>query len=507
MIGTGNTMKVNVTGLADTTNMQITVLVSFDGGCDGSLVCNSLTSFIKVGVNSKTAQWESDAGATYYINIGSKNETPNSEFTLTTECLGCDNGVTLNSEYVGTERAEVSWTSMTSTITEEKIWICPQGATAGDASCTEMSNAASPMTVNDLKACTDYDIFLEQMCNAGDVTTTGPLAITTTEHTLDLNPNVGQKVCYPPCHDGINTYNANEEITWTLCTEEGMSPTVTFDYVDIESDAACTSDRIEVSGSDYTISLCGESQGDSDFGNGLSDGNCYFANQNGGCITIKFVSNSSLEETGFCFDFDQIPVAEDTDCIDFEAATSSVPVALVAFNAVAEKEHNLISWITASEINNQWQVIESSVDGINWTRLGQLRAQGGSELNSYSLKDTNPGSISFYRLVAIDYDGYTESFDQVVVKRENNSNVLTISTLVPNPANDRITVSLASANEGEIDLIIVDLAGKIMQQVKWNADYTGLSMTLDLSEIPSGVYFLNMKTKNDIISKKLIVSK
>lgn len=507
MIGTGNTMKVTVKGLADTTNMQITVLVSFDGGCDGSMVCNSLTSFVKEAVNTKTAWWDSDAGATYYINIGSKNLTPNSEYNLSTECLGCDNGVTLNEEYVGTKRAQVSWTSMTSELSQEKVWICPQGISVGSSSCTEYLNATSPMTFNDLNACTDYDIYLEQTCTNNEVVTTGPLAIATEEHTVDLDPNVGQKVCYPPCHDGVTSYASNEEITWTLCTEEGMSPAVTFDYVDIESDAACTTDKLEVNGEGYTISLCGESQGDADFGNGLADGNCYFANQNGGCITIKFASNGSIEESGFCFDFHQIPMAEDTDCVDFEAATSSVPVNLVAFNATALKDYNLISWVTASEINNQYQIVEFSNDGISWDKLDQIRSQGGSDKNSYTVRDYTPSLITFYRLMTIDYDGYVEIFDPVVLQRDKDLTTLAISSVVPNPAQDVVTISLASANDDNMELYIVDMSGKVLHQLKWNADNSGLSMNINIEEIPSGVYFLNLKSNNDVVTKKLIISK
>jgi len=507
MTGTGNTIKATVTGLADTTNMQINVLIPFGDDCDSPMVCNSLTYFIKEDVNTKSAQWDSDYGQVYYLNVGSKDLIPNSEFNLSTTCLGCDNGVTLSADYVGTERALMSWTSMTSELSTEHVWLCPQGAPAGDASCTLLSNVTSPLNINDLKACTDYDVYLEQTCNSNEVVTTGPVAISMDEHTVNPLPNIGEQLCYPPCHNGIATYASDEEITWTLCTEEGMRPAVTFDYVDIESDGECTSDRIEVTGTDYTIFLCGESQGDNDFGNGLADGNCYYADQNGGCITVKFKTNGNTEETGFCFHFEQIAVADDSNCIDFAAANSSVPVQLLSFDAEAETVENIIRWSTGSEINNEWQIIETSLEGRNWTELERVAATRSNTQNEYKVVDTNPSKTTFYRLKTLDYDGYTETFSPVVVQRDRDLSKLSISSLIPNPASDVVSVTMESASSRDIELILVDLTGKIVLEENVINTNDKKSINLDVSNIASGAYLLSLKSNNEIATRKLIISR
>lgn len=66
--------------------------------------------------------------------------------------------------------------------------------------------------------------------------------------------------------------------------------------------------------------------------------------------------------------------------------------------------------MTASESNNQYFVIESSIDTENWNEVGVLSAAvNSSSTMSYSIINTNPFSgISYYRLKQVDFNNEFE---------------------------------------------------------------------------------------------------
>ena len=83
-----------------------------------------------------------------------------------------------------------------------------------------------------------------------------------------------------------------------------------------------------------------------------------------------------------------------------------------------------------------------------------------------------------------------------ISERFNQSNVL----LFPNPADSQITISLSESFE--TDIRIFDLTGKIMVYTA-NAPITD-NYKLDISSLPSGVYFIRLSSEAGTVTKKLI---
>ncbi|MCH8330173.1 MAG: hypothetical protein IH946_02155, partial [Bacteroidetes bacterium] len=137
-------------------------------------------------------------------------------------------------------------------------------------------------------------------------------------------------------------------------------------------------------------------------------------------------------------------IAECCACV-----SSILPIELVSFNATTDGNDVLISWVTATEINNDGFVVERSSNGIDFNKLEIIAAQG-SEFNGaeYQYKDEDPLSgTSFYRLKQLDNDGSEEIFEMVSVKIE--SALLLELNVYPNPSNGRnITVSVPDKLQG-----------------------------------------------------------
>jgi predicted outer membrane repeat protein len=75
---------------------------------------------------------------------------------------------------------------------------------------------------------------------------------------------------------------------------------------------------------------------------------------------------------------------------------AQVPVTLKDFSGKAEPSQNLLTWTTATELNNLGFDIERSADAITFEKIGFVKAKGQN--STYDFADTDPLSISYYRL-------------------------------------------------------------------------------------------------------------
>ena len=100
--------------------------------------------------------------------------------------------------------------------------------------------------------------------------------------------------------------------------------------------------------------------------------------------------------------------------------TLILPIELISFNCDVVNNNILLSWLTATEINNDYFIIEHSIDGFNWYSLQTIQAAGNSNNTlEYSFMHYFPDNkINYYRLRQIDFDGNSEVFKAVVCSKE-----------------------------------------------------------------------------------------
>lgn len=167
----------------------------------------------------------------------------------------------------------------------------------------------------------------------------------------------------------------------------------------------------------------------------------------------------------------------------------SLPIELMNFdlhilkNAIVE-----LNWQTASEINNDYFIVERSKEGNTWENLNKIMGAGNSltPLN-YVAFDNNPyPGRSYYRLKQKDINGQT-SYSKVKSINLTGSEISSIH-IYPNPTKNSVSVE---GNNPEIESIRIynflgqDITGytKFMRQ----ADNR---VIINLSNLDPGMYYI-----------------
>ena len=83
----------------------------------------------------------------------------------------------------------------------------------------------------------------------------------------------------------------------------------------------------------------------------------------------------------------------------------------------------------------------------------------------------------------------------------NNENI----QLFPNPASDKITITSGKTINSNVNVNIVDVAGRLAQTVSFNNLTAHGQQAIDISKLAKGVYFVKIKTANSEMIEKLVV--
>lgn len=174
----------------------------------------------------------------------------------------------------------------------------------------------------------------------------------------------------------------------------------------------------------------------------------------------------------------------------------TLPIILKSFNAEYKEKYIDISWVTASEINNDHFDVERSLDGITYSKIGSVSGAGNSNTTKfYVLQDFNfPGvSVLYYRLKLVDRDGqYSLSAVKAVRLPSGNLSMLAIDGIVPNPVKNITNIRLFANTDLNARLTIIDVSGKaIMIQTKKIQKGTN-NIVLDLNSLPNGMYLVQI---------------
>ena len=175
-----------------------------------------------------------------------------------------------------------------------------------------------------------------------------------------------------------------------------------------------------------------------------------------------------------------------------------LPIELISFTATISGESIHITWATATELNNDYFTIERSLDGLNWTKIGEISGAGNSTSRiDYEFFDTNPiPGIVYYRLMQTDFDGQFEYFKPTVVVFEPGN----FFKVYPNPSIGPVAIT-TSSELTKASIYIYDVYGKSLSVPFRKNRYQAF---LDFSDINSGVYLLEIVYPQSRLTHRII---
>ncbi|WBO83921.1 T9SS type A sorting domain-containing protein [Hymenobacter yonginensis] len=175
--------------------------------------------------------------------------------------------------------------------------------------------------------------------------------------------------------------------------------------------------------------------------------------------------------------------------VNLTSTFSVLPVALAAFEVTAAGKDAVLEWRTASEQNNDRFIVERALNGKDFVAVGTVQGSGTTaQTRRYSFVDREVAAKAtqpvYYRLQQVDTDG-TASYSPVrVVSFASNKLALRI---YPNPAAGQAMLDLSALAEGNYQVALIDLAGRIMQTVTYTG---GKSHMLDVRQLAKGTYIV-----------------
>ncbi len=186
-----------------------------------------------------------------------------------------------------------------------------------------------------------------------------------------------------------------------------------------------------------------------------------------------------------------------------------IPVELSSFTATTNGKEVILNWSTATELNNQGFEIQKSEDNISFNKIGFVPGFGTTtEPKSYSYSDqsVNNGKY-YYRLKQVDYDGSYEYSDVVEIEwRVFNSYLLEQN--FPNPFNPKTTIEFGIQNKSNVKITILNAIGEEVAVVLNEEREAGFhQVELNAANLPSGVYFYQLRTGLFVETKKMILLK
>ncbi len=188
-----------------------------------------------------------------------------------------------------------------------------------------------------------------------------------------------------------------------------------------------------------------------------------------------------------------------------------LPVELVSFTGKEKDEEVLLSWQTASELNNDYFIVEHSVDGQVFTEIGDMPGAGTTTVIQYYSYTHNLPSYpdNYYRLKQVDFDGAFEYSDVILVRMKNvlSSDEMDF-IMYPNPTSDAtVNIELSSLDYSKSLLIeVVNLNGMRILSEHYETGNFGRTINLDLGySIKRGIYIVRIAQNDRHVVKKLVV--
>ena len=177
-----------------------------------------------------------------------------------------------------------------------------------------------------------------------------------------------------------------------------------------------------------------------------------------------------------------------------------LPVTLVDFRVLPQKNNIALSWETAVEKDNKGFEIQRSDDfNSGFRTIGFIAAQTSKSENKHYQYADNEVVVEktyYYRLRQLDNDG-RENFSEIKAANLKKEGIWDVA-ISPNPVSDFFRLSIFSKNKENKQIEIVSIDGKIIKRF----ETTENEMNIEVESLEQGIYCVKIISEGEQFVKK-----
>jgi hypothetical protein len=173
---------------------------------------------------------------------------------------------------------------------------------------------------------------------------------------------------------------------------------------------------------------------------------------------------------------------------------TALPIVLEDFQVDCINGQPRISWITATETNNDFFTIERSADGVHFETVGKTKGAGFSNNSRYYylIDDHSGEKINYYRLKQTDYDGKETYFHMKSLSSCHRLISGVNVNLYPNPFEQEVKYQFELEKTTDIYIEVLDLTGRRIYVEKVAANAGNNLLTLNMQDFSRGMYIFRL---------------
>jgi len=189
-----------------------------------------------------------------------------------------------------------------------------------------------------------------------------------------------------------------------------------------------------------------------------------------------------------------------------------LPIELSSFSSSVNVNNVKLTWITASETNNQGFEIYRKSEQTNWMKIGFVSGNGTVNTpKTYTYNDNGLSSGKYsYELKQIDFNGNFGFFVMSGITEIGVPKKFEASQNYPNPFNPSTTIDYSIPQNAYVTLKIYDMSGKeiaVLVNSQTIAGYHSVNFNSDSYHLSSGVYFYKLSASGFSQVKQMVLIK
>lgn len=205
-------------------------------------------------------------------------------------------------------------------------------------------------------------------------------------------------------------------------------------------------------------------------------------------------SPRSLTYTGYTGTFSPFAIGDNS--------SSALPVELAYFNLECNSNVVELNWQTITEYNSLGFIVEFSENNLNWEEKSEMIPAAGNSTEKVNYQFTDINRIEgYYRLIQYDIDGKSAVFGPI---HSNCGVILNQIDVFPNPASERVNISINSDKKQLVTTQITDVNNKIILEETQELTNGNNFFSYSLLNLSNGIYFLTVIIGGIYITRKII---